>query len=177
MSATPTGVVAFDWTYFSTFFPECSAPGLGILQMVFNQAGLFCDNSPTSPVADSSVGGQRYLFLHLITAHLSAIHYGTTGKNGQPATPLVGRINSATEGSVTVQTELKVPDGVPQYWAQTKYGIEFWAASSAYRQMFYIPGPRRQFEPYPFTMPVWQGVDPVNPPGPFGMGLVDASGN
>ncbi len=163
-----TGVVAFDWTYFSTRFPECSAPGLGILGMVFNEAALYCDNSPASPVADASVGGQRYLFLHLITAHLSALSFGTTGKNGQAASPLVGRINSATEGSVTVQAEFKVPDGTPQFWAQTKYGVMFWTAAAGYRQMFYIAGPRRQFEPYPFAAPfdgdwVSPQIDPVNP--------------
>jgi Protein of unknown function (DUF4054) len=166
-----SGVVSFDWTYFSTRFPECSAPGLAMLQTIFAEAALYCDNSPTSPVADSTVGGQRYLFLHLITAHLSALSFGTTGKNGQPATPLVGRINSATEGSVTVQTELKVPEGTPQFWAQTKYGVMFWTASSGYRQMLYFPGPRRNFEPYPFgiTPPLDAGdwatpqIDPINP--------------
>jgi Protein of unknown function (DUF4054) len=169
--ANGTGIVAFDWAYFSTRFPECAAPGLAMLTTIFTEAALYCDNSPTSPVADASVGGQRYLFLHLITAHLAALSFGTTGKNGQPATPLVGRINSATEGSVTVQTELKVPDGTPQFWAQTKYGIMFWTAASGYRQMFYIPGPRRTFEPYPFgvTPPFDDGdwlnpqINPVNP--------------
>jgi Protein of unknown function (DUF4054) len=162
---TPAGVVAFDWMYFATVrYPELASIGIALGQAYFNEAQLYCDNTPASPVADSTVGGQRYLFLHMITAHIAALNAPVaTAQGTSPASPLVGRISNATEGSVSVQTEFTVPDGTPQFWAQTKYGVAFWVASVQYRQMFYVPGPRRNFEPYPFGRIGSAGVNPVNP--------------
>jgi len=164
MATAPAGSVAFNWTYFYTRYPELASIGLALAQLYFNEAALYCDNSSSSPVADANVGGQRYLFLHMITAHIAQLNMPiATAAGSTPSSPLVGRINSATEGSVTVQTEFKVPDGTPQFWAQTKYGVAFWVAASQYRQFFYVTGPRRQFDPWPLNRPdYWQG-DPVNP--------------
>jgi hypothetical protein len=161
---TPAGSVAFDWSFFSTRYAELASAGIALAQLYFNEACLYCDNTAASPVKDSSVGGQRYLFLHMITAHVAALNMPVATASGTtPSSPLVGRISSATEGSVTVQAEFKVPEGTPQFWAQTKYGVAFWVAALPYRQFFYIVGPKRQFDPYPYSRPdYWQG-DPVNP--------------
>ena len=62
--------------------------------------------------------------------------------------PLVGRITSATEGSVSVSTQFDVPPGSAQWFAQTLYGAEFWTATAAYRTMRYLPSPARNMDPY-----------------------------
>lgn len=167
---TLTSPITFDWGYFSARYAELAYVGLGLAQLYFGEAQLYCDNTSASPVQNLQ---QRYSFLHMITAHIAQLNApAPSGPGGGtvPSSPLVGRISSATEGSVTVQAEMKVPEGVPQFWAQTKYGIAFWAAAGAYRNMFYIAGPRRSFEPYPFRTVSPEGTDPVNPAGPYSPG-------
>ena len=124
------GVVAFDYGAWSARYPELAA---GVPQsqatLYFAEACLYCDNTPASPVADDSPGGQRALFLNMITAHIAAL----------TASTLVGRILEAEEGSVLVKTENQYPPGSAQWWQQSRYGAAFWAASQQYRAMRYVP--------------------------------------
>jgi hypothetical protein len=70
--------------------------------------------------------------------------------NGQQASPLVGRIDNASEGSVAVATQNDYPPGTPQWFQQTKYGSDYWAASAPFRTMRYRPPHhRRIFNPWP----------------------------
>ena len=103
------------------------------------------DNTQASPITDDSVGGQRSMLLGMVTAHIAALN---SPLNGQPSSTLVGRINNASEGSVSAQTENLYPPGTVQWWQQTKYGAAFWAASQQYRTMRYVPGPVRNFDPW-----------------------------
>lgn len=91
---------------------------------------------------------QASLLLDLLTAHiawLSAMRDSdgkpsSSGTNMAPAT--VGRVNSASEGSVSVQTEYDVGSGVSpsQAWfIQTRYGAMFWQATANLRSATYIP--------------------------------------
>jgi|SRR5580700_1223699 hypothetical protein len=78
--------------------------------------------------------------LSLALAHLCFIYLGT---NTQPAAQTVGRINSASEGSVAVTTDYGA--NVSQsmaFWIQTKYGALYWQMTSVYRTMRWIPNPR-----------------------------------
>jgi hypothetical protein len=138
-------VVAFDYAFWTTRYPELATVTSSLAQLYFNEAGMYCDNTLDSPVTDDSVGGQRYIFLHMLTAHIAALNAVT---NGNASSPLVGRINNATEGSVSVQTENNYPPGSAQWFQQTKYGAAFWQASSAYRRAAYFPGPRRTMDPW-----------------------------
>lgn len=150
MSAVINGIVQFDWNYFLLRYPEIATslnPQLG--QIYFNEAQLYCDNTPCSIVLDASVGGQRYMFLHMLTAHVAFLN---ARLNGQPSSPLVGRINNGTQGSVSVQSTMKDPTAGSEDWfAQTKYGAAYWAASAVYRTMHYARGPQRSVEPYPWS--------------------------
>jgi len=131
--------VAFDYTYWSARYPElASSVAQATAAAYFFEAGLYCDNTAMSPVHDDSVGGERYLFLHMLTAHIAAL-YAPLGS--QPSSTLVGRISNASQGSVSVQTQLDVPAGSAQWFAQTKYGLSFWQASARYRRFRYV-GPR-----------------------------------
>ena len=132
------GVVVFSYADWSAMYPELSASVLQPqAQGYFNQAQLYCDNTPSSPITDTSPGGQRETLLNMMTAHITALN---ASLNGQPSSPLVGRISNASQGSVSVATQFDVPPGCPQFYAQTKYGVAFWVATAQYRTMQYVPG-------------------------------------
>ena len=130
-------VVQFNYSEWALYFPELAGSITSAqAQLYFNRAQLFCDNSPCSIIQNLC---EREILLNLATAHVATL---MAPLNGAPSSPLVGRINNATEGSVTVATQLDVPTGCPQYLAQSKYGIEFYNATAKYRMMSYVPGPR-----------------------------------
>jgi hypothetical protein len=138
--------VTFDYGAWSARYPELSSSvAQPLAQQYFNEAGLYCDNTASSPIRDDSVGGQRSVLLNMLTAHIAALNAPI---NGQAPSPLVGRISNATEGSVSVQTQNDYLPGTVQWYQQTKYGSAYWAATSAYRTMRYIPGRPRTMDPY-----------------------------
>lgn len=127
-------VVVFDYSVWSIIYPEVavSAPRA---QHFFDFATGYLDNSDCSPVQDIH---RRTMLLGLLTAHIASL-FGPT--NGQAASPLVGRISAASEGSVSVSAELNVPD-TATFFAQTKYGLTYWQMMAGYRTMHYRTGPR-----------------------------------
>lgn len=137
-----TGSVVFNYSNFALRFPElvpyCNSTLAG---MYFDEATGLLDNTPCSPVKCTS---RRATLLNLLTAHICALN---APLGNQPSSPLVGRISQATEGSVTVQTELNVAPGSAQYFAQTKYGISYWQQVLPFRSARYALGPRRVFSP------------------------------
>jgi len=140
-----SNVVVFDYPSWAARYPEFNSVPQNTVQAYFNEAQLYCDNSPVGLVPNCAPVFQRAQFLNMLTAHITMLNAVI---NGQPSSPLVGRINSATEGSVSVQTQLDYPAGSPQWYAQSKYGIAYWQASSSFRTMRYVPGPRPNFNPY-----------------------------
>ena len=70
--------------------------------------------------------------------------------NAAGVLPLVGRVASASEGSVSVSLEYASSTSVNQAWFfQTPYGAQFWQATAAYRQMRYVAPMPRNFNPWP----------------------------
>jgi len=67
-------------------------------------------------------------FLWLMVAHLCMLNFGTAKS---PATGLVGRISSATEGSVSVDVEFTATKAQAWY-VQTTYGALFWQLARPY---------------------------------------------
>lgn len=131
-----TGIAVFTYAAWVLRYPEFTSVNSGLAQLYWNEAQAYVDNTPCSIIQDVN---QRTTFLNMVTAHICALNAVIGGVS---SSPLVGRISNATEGSVTVATQLDVPQGTPQFWAQSKYGIAFWVASSSYRMMLYAPGPR-----------------------------------
>jgi hypothetical protein len=141
------GVVVFDYAAWALRYPELAASvPQPLAQQYFNEAQLYCDNTPCSPIRDWKPGGERAMLLNMVTAHIAALNAPI---GGQGSSPLVGRINSATEGSVSVQSQLDMPPGTAQWFAQTKFGLAFWTATAQYRTMRYVPGP--VFDPDPWA--------------------------
>lgn len=127
--------VPFDKAAFLQRYPEfASIPG-PLLDAYFIEAQLHLNNTGTSPVVQVDM---RSVLLNMIVAHIAQLN---SGANGQGASPLVGRLSQATEGSVSVSAD--VGGNVSQteaYWAQTRYGWAYWNATRAYRTARYLPG-------------------------------------
>ncbi len=134
-------VVQFDYNAWVLRYPEFASVAQPLATLYFDEATIYHRNDGGGPVEDTTV---QSTLLNMLTAHIAA-RYATS--NNKPASPLVGRINNATEGSVTVATDLTVPAGTAQWFAQSKYGLDYWAASAPYRTMRYLRGPRRNFGP------------------------------
>lgn len=143
-----SGTVVFNYTAWAAAYPQFSTTvtSSGQAQGFFNLACLYLDNGACSPVLDATQpGGQRETLLYLLTAHIAQLMVGI---NGSPATPLVGRIDSATEGTVTVHAEM--PAQISAAWAnQTQFGATFWALTMSLRTARYVPGPAQRPAPFP----------------------------
>lgn len=149
------GPVQFDYTFWQTRYPDLArwcSPGMA--QGNFDLATLYLDNTdagtpPTQVLGYGLVGcryggspvtniPQRQILLGLLTAHIATLN---APLNGQPASGLVGRISSATEGSVSVSVDMPEVAGA-EWYTQTKYGLAYWTATARYRRGgLYFPGP------------------------------------
>lgn len=141
------GVVIFDPTVFIVYYPEFAGIAGGLLTRNFNHATLQLYNGCGSLVRDAQ---RREILLGMLTAHLTFINNGTNDGAGNVTPPygVVGRIASATEGSVTVGVEFDAPPNASQAWLiQTKYGAEYWSATAKYRTMRYVPAPYQNITP------------------------------
>lgn len=132
-----SGVVTFDYATWAARYPELAASvDEALATLYFGEATLYLDNSAQSVVRDLTA---RAALLNMLTAHIAKLN-ATIG--GQPPSGLVGRVASASEGSVSVSTDAGAIPGTAAYFAQTQYGMSFWAATARYRTARYIPGPR-----------------------------------
>lgn len=143
MTCASGGVVAFSYPDWSARYPELAfSVSQPLAQQYFNEATLYCDNSPASVIRDLS---QRSMLLNMMTAHVAALN---APLNGQASSPLVGRISNAAQGSVSVATQNDYPPGTVQWYQQTKYGAAFWTATAQFRTMRYVPGCVPGVDPY-----------------------------
>lgn len=142
-------IVAFDPAAFYAQFPELSSVPTLQLQGYFAMASTgLIDNTDCSIVPDlPPQGGLRTQVLLLATAHLAKL-FATI--NGQAPSGLVGRINSAAEGSVNVGVELKIDSQSAAFWTQTGYGLMVWQMLAPFRTAFYVPGHVRNMSPAVF---------------------------
>lgn len=99
---------------------------------LFVEAGLYLNNTPSSPVCNVTT---RLLFLNMLVAHIAFVS-GTLTADGQPKP--VGRVSQAAEGSVSVSLESQPPTpGSPAWFQQSQYGSAFWQATANYRGFQY----------------------------------------
>lgn len=94
------GVVIFDPSAFKLRYPEFSSVDDVLLQQYFTQATIYLDNTDSSRVSDLAV---RSMLLNMLVAHIACLY---SGANGQSPSGLVGRIDSASEGSVSVHADM-----------------------------------------------------------------------
>lgn len=136
--------VTFSYATWIAAYPEFSACSSGQGQAWFDRAGMFCENTTCNP---ASAAGVLSPLLYLLTSHLAWLN-APRDANGNPAStgaqpsPIVGRINSASEGSVSVGSEWQGSGSPSEAWfLQTRYGAEFWQATAQFRTAQYMAWP------------------------------------
>lgn len=130
------GVVVFVPADFKATFPAFATISDAALQMSFTFATTMLNNSCGSRVCDANL---RETLLNLLTAHITALK---DGQNGQPPPGIVGRIDKATEGSVSVSAAMDTSKVYGKDWyVQTFWGGMYWSATANFRQAVYIPAP------------------------------------
>lgn len=126
--------VIFNPALFKARYPEFATVNDIVLQGCFDEAGMYLSNSDSSPVQNID---RRTILLNMLTAHIAWIG----GKRNPGNNPLpVGRVSSATEGSVSAGLEYGAP-GSAAWFSQTQYGSSFWQATTALRGFRYRPQP------------------------------------
>ena len=130
-------VVTFAPSAFKAAYPEFADVPEARLQALFVQASAtLLDNSDGSIVTNIE---QRAALLDLLVAHLATL-YGTTVLGAGNAGPsgTVGRVASATEGSVSTSLEYRAAASATEAWYnQTPYGAQFWAMTAMFRSFRY----------------------------------------
>lgn len=135
------GIVVFDAAEFIALYPVFTGLANGVMQNNFNDATFMLNNSCCSAVRDAN---ERLILLYKLTAHLLILNAGTNDGAGNTTTPqgIVGRIDSASEGSVSVSAAYNATVGESEaFFIQTPYGAAFWQMTAPYRSALYIPPP------------------------------------
>ena len=135
--APDVGEVVYDDPAFVLMYPEFAGLSPVLRANGFVRAEGQVNNTCGSIVTKATF---REMLLGLVTAHIIFIMYGTNDGSGNIAPPLgiVGRVSSATEGSVAVAAEYGVVPGNDAYYQQTKYGVEFLQLTRRFKSAVYV---------------------------------------
>lgn len=135
------GVVTFDPADFVAAYPMFAAVAPGLLTSYFVLATMIVDNSCSSVVDDAKV---REQLLNLLVAHIATlVPTGTNAPGAGSGGAVVGRIASASEGSVSISAEYAASVSQSAAWfTQTQWGALFWQISSPYRSFRYVAPPQ-----------------------------------
>jgi hypothetical protein len=122
-------------------YPQFGSVGLQQAQEFFNRACTLISNLPNSPVPYLPMAQPpvytRKLILNAATAHFAYIFTPDASGNVRP----VGRINQATEGSVSAGLDYAAAATDTQaFWNQSPFGAYVWVALLPYRSALYMPG-------------------------------------
>lgn len=128
-------IVVLDIPKFRAMFPEFSNLTDAQLPFLFDQSTDYLNNSEYSLVEDAV---KRERLLYLLMAHLVYLRYGDTNGNG--GSGMVGRLSSASEGSVSVSSDAGQIEFRYMWYTQSPYGMDFWQATKVYRMANYYPG-------------------------------------
>lgn len=141
-----TPPVTFNYETWIALFPEFSPLSEAQGNAYFMRATDVCANSCSNPI---NATGNLASLLYLLTSHVAWLSCpkdanGNPAATGQAASQLVGRISSANEGTVSVQTELDDTgnsSALDSWLQQTKYGLEYLAKIAQYRTAVYLANP------------------------------------
>lgn len=129
--------VTFDYNAFIASYPMFATLSQSQVNTALVISYQYLVNDGSGPVTSSLI---QSTLQNLIVAHICQLMFGA---NGQPAGGAVGRVSSATEGSVSVTTDFPV-NANNAWYMQTQFGAMFWAATAPYRTMRYVPGKSRR---------------------------------
>ncbi len=140
--STPVlGIVTFTPAEFVAAYPEFTGITNAAMTQNFSIAQLLLNNSCGSRVRDAN---NRQTLLFLLVAHLTLLSSGSNDGAGnvQPPVGIVGRIDTATEGAVSVSAQFDAPPNASlAYFEQTKYGALYWVLTARYRNFMYVAPP------------------------------------
>ena len=127
-----SNVFVFDPIEFKSVYPQFSKFTDSQLDWFFEMVeNDVLDNTETSCIPLST---RRKLFF-LLVAHKAQLQDRIDEGNSS----LVGRISSATEGSVSISSDyLSSPTALAQWLNQTPYGAEYYAMTSKYRTVLWV---------------------------------------
>ena len=147
-------VVVFNYDQWLTLYPQFTttvtteAQG----QEYFYQAQMYCSNGTCAPIPyEPTFTPPRYdraIILNLLTAHIAALFAGyVAGGQLVPPSALVGRISNASEGSVSVATDMGTQPMSAAWYNQTPFGAMAYTTMAPYRTARYQASPGRFFQP------------------------------
>ncbi len=121
--------VVFDAVRYRAAYPEVQATD-DQLAIWFAQAESLLNNTDCSMVGNLK---EREMLLWLLVRHFGALHE-RAAQGG-----LVGRIASATEGSVSVSADMSGIGANAVWFMQTPFGASYWQLTAKYRRFRYVP--------------------------------------
>jgi hypothetical protein len=141
--------ITYDYNTWIGSFPEFAGCSAAQGQAYFNRAATIFENSVCNPMYASQGASGFTTVFYMLVSHIAWLNaprdaQGNPAATGQPASPIVGRVNSASEGSVSVGADMGDANaGSPSqaWYMQTKYGAEFWAATALTRVATYFANP------------------------------------
>ena len=160
--------VTFSLETWQAMFPEFSPLSAAQGAAYFARACLICWNATANPIFCT---GNLAALLYLMTSHIAWLSCpkdanGNPAATGTPASQLVGRINQASEGSVSVGVEWNAggsSNEMAAYLNQTRYGSEYYFQTAQFRTARYVARPTIVLNG---IFPVlWSGTGPYFAPG------------
>ena len=125
--------VVFSPVEFKAQYPMFAGVDNAFLQGCFNQATLYLSNKDCSPVQDLE---ERKTLLYMLVAQIAYL-MGALNPAGMNSMTPVGRLGSATEGSVSVSYDFGPMTNREAWYAQSQWGLAFWSATAKYRSFNY----------------------------------------
>lgn len=122
--------VVFDPAHFKEIYDEFASVSDAKLDWFFKKAVFILRNDDCG-IKDES---ERLINYYLLIAHYAQLQQQI--KSGNTA---VGRVSSATEGSVSVSLDYPTSAvGREKWFSQTPYGSEYWTNTAPYRTGLYV---------------------------------------
>lgn len=133
-------VVQLNIGRFKAQHPGFNSLNDAVYQKLFTIAGMILNNTGYSLVTDPI---ERETLLYLLMAHIAELDPNIVDVNGNTGNGIVGRVSSASEGSVSVSTDYAAMSASSAWFMQTQNGALYWQMTAKYRQFQYVPPPRR----------------------------------
>ena len=140
------GPITFNYTAWTVLFPELASVSEVQATQYFGVATMYVRNDGGGPIRDVNMLTNA---LNFTTAHVAKLLSQET--NGVPTTGgtspppgIVGRINTANQGSVSVGLDFPEQQPNAAWWNQTTYGAMVWSMLKPYRTARYLGSTRRR---------------------------------
>lgn len=139
-------IAVFSYPGWTAMFPELASVTEPVADAFFVGAGFLLDNTDCSPIADVA---RRLVLLNYATAHLASLagYPLQPGQTVPASSGMVGRVSSATEGSVSISSDYGAVSESEAFWLQSQYGAIFWQMTRGLRTMRYVAPAPRYFGP------------------------------